>query len=170
MAWTSGDMFSGGASEVKVNNRDVGGTMDGVRIRRETDWLDFEIDQVKFKVRKEAILSSMFVETVLAEPNLWNVAMAWSMNSTTALTTSSSLELIEPDGTEEVTFEATGPTMTASARGGGSDRVYYFPRCVALANGEYNLNRGVQTSVPLNLEVLADSTASPVSFGFFYDV
>lgn len=172
MAWTSGNLFSGGATIVKIDDNDVGATTDGIRIRRETDWLDFEIDQVKFKVRKEVTLSSMFIETVLAEATVDNVRIAWSM-PTSAILSSSSLDLIEPDGTEEVTFYAEGPTVAAingSPLGANSYRAYDFGRCVALANGEFNLNRGTPSNVPLNLEVLADNSASPVVFGYMYDV
>lgn len=164
MAWTAGNLFAGGASIVKIDDVDVGATTDGIRFRRETDWLDFEIDQIKIKVRKEVTLSSMFIETTLAEATLNNVRISWSIPAA-ELTSSSSLDLVEPDGTEEVTFYAEGPTIATY-----TTRKYDFARCVALANGEYNLNRGAQSQVPLNMEVLADNTATPPVFGFWWDV
>jgi hypothetical protein len=169
MAWTSGNLFAGGATIVKVDDADIGATTDGIRIRRETDWLDFEVDQVKFKVRKESTLSSMFIETTCAEATLDNVRIAWSMPSS-AILSSSSLDLVEPAGTEEVTFYAEGPTVASVNAVAVSKRVYDFGRCVAMANGEINLNRGTPSQVPLNLEVLADNSSSPVVFGYMYEL
>ncbi len=161
--WTSGNMFSGGADLVQIDGTNAGGTTGGIRLRREVDWLDFEVDQDTMIVRKELILGKMFAECALLESTLENVRKAWGIPA--AALVSSSLELRESSGGEEIEFKAEGPTVTD---GTNTKRVYHFGRVVALADGEYNIDRGSPTQMPVTFEVLAEAT-TPARFGVMFD-
>lgn len=169
MAVTTGFLFAGGATLVQYNNIDMGGTTGGVSIRKNTDWLDFEIDQRKALVRKEAIMTKMSVSTTLAENKLYNMMVAWSQATSSLNASSSSLQLLESLGTNEFVLLLEGPSHTVTSYGTFTKRSYKFFRAVALANSEIALNRGTPTNVPIEWECLFDTTVGVVRWGDVWD-
>jgi len=174
MAQTPGFLFAGGATLVQYNGVDMGATTGGVTIGKQTEWLDFEIDQRKAKVRKEAIMTSMTVKTTLAENKLYNMLTAWSM-ATSSLNnsgSSSSLRLTESLGTQEGALLIEGPTHTVTTPYTSvayTKRSYNFFRAVALANTETSLNRGTPTNISCEWECLFDTTQGNPRWGDIWD-
>ena len=172
MAVTTGYLFAGGATLVQYNSVDMGGTTGGVSISKNTDWLDFEVDQRKALVRKEAIMTKMMVKTTLAENKLYNLRVAWSMASSALNSSSSSLMLLESLGTEEHVLLIKGPTHTVPTAApvvNYDTRNYQLNRAVALANSEIALNRATPTNTPVEFECLIDTAATPARWGDIWD-
>jgi hypothetical protein len=186
MAGVSGNLFSGGATVVKIGGpagHDVGFTKDGIRISRQTDYLDFEVDQNTSIMKKQVTLTRMMLNTVFAEGTLDNIRRAWQIP--TAALVSNSLQLRQSDASSANEFEIyfEGITVQYMAQyvsstavwanlGSGTaavKRVYHFYRCIALADSEVQLNRGVETNVPFNVECMIDNTKSPARWGDIYD-
>jgi hypothetical protein len=170
MAWNEKELFSGGATLFQVDSTDVGGTTGGVRIRREADWLDFEIDQSTLIVKKQITLSRMFIETNFAQSVIDTLRIVWQIPTSFMNASSTSLSLAEPSGAsaDEValTIEGPPPDEILPAVAGGK-RTFNMPRCVALADGEYNMDRGTMSGIPVTFEAMAASGVS--SFGTVWD-
>ena len=185
MAQTAANLFAGGVVEFKYGGSitaggvyggagivDLGFTTGGVKINRQTDWLDFEVDQFRAVLKKRAILTKMTISTNLSEGTLETLRLCWSLSSTSLVSSSSYLFLTESDGTRELDVYFKGPTVGTATHPGGSVptyRNYEFPRCVAMADTEINIARGEQFSVPLNLDVLMDNTKTPARWGEFWE-
>jgi hypothetical protein len=170
MAWNEKELFSGGATLFQVDAVDIGGTTGGVRIRREADWLDFEIDQSTLIVKKQITLSRMFVETSFAQTVINTLRVAWQIPTSFMNASSTSLSLAEPSGAsaDEVALTIEGPPPDEIVPAvAGSNRTFNLPRCIALADGEYNLDRGAMSAIPVTFEAMAASGVS--SFGTVWD-
>lgn len=160
----SGNMFLGGPSSVTLDGVDVGYSSGGVKLSREVDWYDFVTDQTKLIVKKQPTMAKMRMELGILQPELEYIRIAWSMPSSALV--SASLQLVEPAGTtnEEITAVLVGPTID-----GSTSRNYRFARCVAMADGEYNLSRETPSMMPITFDVLSEGT-SPDRFGAIWDV
>lgn len=187
MAGIAQNLFSGGATVVRQGGpggTDLGFTKDGIRISRQTDYLDFEVDQNTSIMKKQVVLTRMMLNTVFAEGTLTNIRRAWQIPS--AALVSNSLQLRQSDSSSSNEFDLyfEGPSVGFMVPAGAPNvwdqqnpatgtavvkRVYEFYRCVALADSEYQLNRGVESNVPFNVECMIDNTKSPARWGDIYD-
>jgi hypothetical protein len=164
MAWTSDNMFKGGATLVEVDGQDVGATTGGVRLRRDIDWNDLEIDQTPLKVKTGVNLQGMGIEFDAAEPTLANIRRAWSIVAGSLV--SSSLQLTEALGTAEVEVNIEGPTIEYGTL---TKRVYNFQRGVCRGGGEIMIGRSEWAKVPYQIEVFVESYATG-RFGAIWDI
>ena len=162
--YTAGNLFAGAATSFLVDGVTCGGTKDGVKVRRETTWLDLQVDQFAGIVKKSPTMVRMYLETILAEATLANIQLAWNIAS--AALVSNSLQLYQPQSgaAAEHTVYIDGPTVT-----GKTTRNYDFARVVIMADGEQSISRTAPTEIPFNAEILAENT-TPDRWGSVYDV
>lgn len=127
----------------------MGGTVDGITVRRETEWFDHEVDQHTSPLRKDEIMVRHFVATNLVEATLENLAFAYDLDQSniTGNTTDKTLQVSETRR-GELSVVLTGED------GLGKTRTYTFSRCVAMGTSEHVLARTDRTVYPIEFECL----------------
>ncbi len=147
-----------GAGTLSVGGTDVGGTMNGVTLRHEVDWLDISVDQYKLKVKKVSTDIRLFVSTTLAESSLANLKTALFEGTALAVST---LSINQTAGAEtQLIFVGTGPNS--------STRTATFPRCIGLGSVSMPFKKGEVNVVDVEFEVLGDTT-NYAAFGAIVD-
>lgn len=156
MAVTTTNIIAG-AGTLSVATVDVGGTMNGVTLRHEVDWIDVAVDQYKCKVKKISGDIRLFISTTLAETSLANLKTALFEGVGLAAST---LSINQTAGAESVlVFVGAGPNSCT--------RTATFPKCIGLGNVSIPFKKGEINVVDVEFEVLADTSTS--SFGAIVD-
>lgn len=147
-----------GAGTLSVGGTDVGGTMNGVTMRHETDWIDVAVDQHKGKVKKISSQVRLFLATTIAETSLANLKSA--IHEGVSLTASTLSINATSVGEVQLIFVGAGPNSSA--------RTATFPKCVGLGNISVPWKRDNLNVIDVEFEVIMD--VSTGGFGAIVDV
>jgi len=160
-----------GEGTVSIDASDIGGTQEGATLSWEPDMVDIEIDQFGDAAKVVQSMVKVSLQTTLAEATLENLVIAWGLNATDDLTTSTSKTLSIPLYSvypEEHTVVIVGnaPGSDASTT---KTRTYTTHRAVQYSASEHGLKRSENTAFPVDFRILPDSTETGAEYGTIVD-
>lgn len=151
MSYTPDNIVVGSAS-LTVDGVNVGLTQGGVTLRKSTEFVDVDADQLGGVARKVATFERMFLSTTLLEATLANLHKA--MNEPSAnLVSGSRLNL------GSATPEAVEHTLVVVGKGpSGAVRTWTFYRAIIVEDVEHLAgSRESASSIPVGFELLKDT-------------
>lgn len=154
-----------GAGNLAVDFSDVGFTTGGVRLRVVKDlWMRPSMSGVG---AEEAVLldQRFMVSAYLAEPTADNLKIAWGMQVSDAVYGTGIKFYF--GGKSDLTYHVVEFTGNAP---NGKDRTVHFYRACAVEFGELVYRKGREAVLPVNFEVLLDTSKNPgAQMGYLID-
>ena len=161
MTVTRKDIYAGAVTLVKIGGTDIGGMIEGVTIRTESEYFDTLCDQVKGVVDTKLTGRKCLITFSMAEISLVNLQKA--MAQPAANLSGSTLYLT--DGQQAATtLEIQVPTPDAAGT-----RIYYFLIVRIIGSGEHSYRKDGQLMIAVEIVAFPD-TAIENRFGYVYDV
>ncbi len=145
-----------GARTVKVDDVDIGATIDGVAIEATKDHLKHVIDQSQLMVGVTQYAEGYTIKVTAAEADLDNLKIAAGMPSTSLSTNGTKTTLAFGDHDQDVpvhTLEITG-----KAPGTNKTRTITIPKAYVPAGGSHAYRKDNMTVYEMTFEVIADLT------------
>jgi hypothetical protein len=150
MSITLGNIIVGSANFFEGNTsslRDLGATINGVTLSMGTnDFTRIEIDQLRGVALLEQIMKGFMLSTVLSEPTLENLAVAFNQVDGSLASSELSIE-DNPRGARRVVFVGPAPG-TNKQRSFNSDTAQF------VGTPEHTYQRGEGTQLPIELELV----------------
>ena len=139
-----------GAASLSIDSVDVGFTQGGVSLRKATDFVDVDADQLGGVARKVATFERMFLSTTLLEATHTNLQKL--LNEPTDAIIGSQLNL----GSSSPAAQEHTLTVTGEAPDGG-ERTYTFYRAISVDEVEHLIgSRDAPGVIPVGFELLKD--------------
>lgn len=155
----------GGVSSMTVDGVDVGFTTEGVKVNKEKEHIDVDLDQVIGVGKKYKSMEKLFVETTLAEPTLARLRIAFDEPAANLVLAGSQLDI---GGNSSAVTEHT-VVITGTGPGTSVTRTFTLYRAVSIDATDYIAgSRTEPSTVPIKLECLKD-TAQGYKFGSIVD-
>lgn len=139
-----------GAASLSIDGVDVGYTQGGVSLRKSTDFVDVDADQLGGVARKVATFERMFLSTTLLEATHANMRRMLNEPSGALIGSQLNLGSASP-AAQEHTLTVTGVAPSSGVR------TYSFYRAIAVDEVEHLIgSRDAPGVIPVGFELLKD--------------